>query len=163
MARGKTFKVAWQEDAATLKHAYQRESVAAVRTRLHALWLLREDKTMSEVAALLAVHYDTVQSWVRWYRQGGLPEVRRHLVGGRQGRKPLLSGEQQQQLEVQSERGEFRQAADVASYLERQFGVCYSKRGLYSLLARRRIVKKRPRPQHLKADPVAQAGWKKGV
>ncbi len=54
------------------------------------------DKTITAVAELLAVHYDTVQTWVRWYRQGGLAEVRRHLSGGRQGRKPLLSAPQQQ-------------------------------------------------------------------
>lgn len=62
MARAQAFKMEWQDDAATLKQAYRQERVATARTRLHALWLLRENKTMSEVAALLVVHYDTVQS-----------------------------------------------------------------------------------------------------
>ena len=49
-----------------------------MRTRLHALWLLRQPAAgwpPTTVAAALGGQRSTVQLWLRWYREGGLAEV----------------------------------------------------------------------------------------
>ena len=48
----------------------------AVRTRLHALCLLRQSAagwTPTTVAASLGVQCSTVQQWLKWYREGAWP------------------------------------------------------------------------------------------
>ncbi|MCY4519425.1 MAG: helix-turn-helix domain-containing protein, partial [Caldilineaceae bacterium] len=71
------------EDTADALHAqYRAEPVAEVRTRLHALWLLRLGEGPMAVAAVVGVSRNSVQQWLRWYREGGLAAVRAHRRGG---------------------------------------------------------------------------------
>ena len=65
-----------------LREQYRRQGRGEVRTRLHALWLLRSGWGMEQVAEVVGVHYRTVQRWVGWYRQGGIAEVRARHGGG---------------------------------------------------------------------------------
>jgi hypothetical protein len=76
------FEVAWQEGDApeALKAAYQKERDSQVRTRLHGL--LRCGWHLGMAAEAVGTYYRSVQRWVAWYREGGLPEVRRHEMGG---------------------------------------------------------------------------------
>jgi transposase len=85
---GRPCRIAWQEDAATLRQLYQQERDGPVRTRLHALWLLQEGHNLAETAQLVGVEYRTVQQWVAWYRAGGVAEVRGHRRAGK-GRYPV--------------------------------------------------------------------------
>jgi transposase len=155
--------IPWQEDAATLRHLYHRERDAAIRPRLHALWLLRDGQRLRQVAALLDVHYVTVQDWVAWYRRGGLAEVRRHKVGGRKGRASFLEAGQVQQLQQQAQTGRLRTAGDVRAWIAQTFGVQYSRGGIYSLLARLRWKPKVTRPQSSTSSLEVQEQWKKGA
>lgn len=56
--RGRAFTVAWRDadTADALKAASQAERDAALRTRLHGLWLLRAGWTLGAVAAVVGVH-----------------------------------------------------------------------------------------------------------
>ena len=162
MPRGRPLVIPWHEDAATLRTLYQRERDPALRSRLHALWLLRTGQPMRQVAALLAVHYVTVQDWVRWYRQGGLAEVRRRKRGGGRGRTCWLDAAQLLQLQHHAQTGAFRTAADVQQWVGAQFHVHYSRGGIYNLLARLRWKPKVPRPQAITTSAEAQEQWKKG-
>jgi transposase len=152
----------WQEAVPALRQAYRHEKDGELRPRLHALWLLREGRSLAEVAALVGVHYVTLQTWVAWYRRGGLAEVRRHKNAGRQGRRPLLSAAQREHLVQQAQGGDFRTARDVGDWLVQTYGVHYSRGGLYSLLARLGWKPKATRPQAINASASAQEGWKKG-
>ena len=58
-------------------HARSYEPVAEVRTRLHALWLLRRGEGPT---AVVGVGRNAVQRWLRWYREGGLDAVRDWLA-----------------------------------------------------------------------------------
>ncbi len=70
MAR-KTAIVWAAEDTADALHArYRAEAVAEVRTRLHALWLLRQGQGPTAVAVVVGVSRNAVQMWLRWYRCG---------------------------------------------------------------------------------------------
>lgn len=160
--RGRPFRVLWQEDAESLWRYYRTEGDPQVGRRVQALWLLRQGRRLAEVAAVVGVHYRTVQEWVQWYRQGGLREVRAHRKAG-QGRRARLSGEQQVQLWVRAAEGSFFTVQDAVAWVEQTCGVRYSEGGMYKLLWRLGCRKKLPRPLAAKASLVAQEEWKRGV
>jgi transposase len=160
--RGRPLIIAWQEEATTLRQAYRRERDPELRPRLQALWLLRAGHPLRQVAEVVGVHYVTVQTWIAWYRRGGLAEVRRHKNGGRQGRRPLLSAAQREALAQHAALGTFRTARDVGDWLSQTWGVRYSRGGLYGLLARLGWKPKVTRAQAITASAGEQEGWKKG-
>jgi putative transposase len=161
--RGRPFEVVWREEDTpeALKAAYQKERAPEVRTRLQGLWLLRCGWRLGIVAEAVGTHYRSVQRWVAWYRAGGLPEVRRHKMGG-QGPQPLLSPEAEIQVSDTVATGRFRTAWEIRDWIGQQYGASYTVGGVYSLLKRLKCGPKVPRPVHAKADPALQAVWKKG-
>ncbi len=161
--RGRPLAVAWAsgDDAASLYERYRRERRADVRPRLHGLWLVRAGRSAREAAAVLGVHERTVTRWLGWYRAGGLAAVEGRHAGG-QGAPSLLTVEQQAELADEVATGRFRTAAEIRRWVEARWGVAYTEGGMYALLGRLRCAPKVPRPVHAKADPVAQARWKKG-
>ena len=161
MAR-KTAMVWAEADTAEALHArYRAEPVAEVRTRLHALWRLRLGEGPTAVAAGVGVSRNAVQTWLRWYRAGGLEAVCRRRKGGH-GSPSYLTPEQQALLVAEAAQGVFATAQAVRDWLEERFGVVYAVGSLYTLLPRLGIRLKRPRPRHTQADPQAQETWKKG-
>ena len=155
--------IAWAvADTAEALHAqYRAEPVAEVRLRLHALWRLRLGEGPTVVATVVGVSRNAVQTWLRWYRSGGLAEVRSHRQGG-PGKPCYLTPAQQAALVAAAATGVFATAQAVRDWLEAEFGVAYAVGSLYTLLPRLGIRLKRPRPRHPNADPQAQATWKKG-
>ena len=161
MARKVSVDWAPADTAAALHAQYRAEPVAEVRTRLHALWLLRRGEGPTAVAAVVGVGRNAVQRWLRWYRAGGLEAVRSHRRGG-PGKPSFLTRDQARQLVAEAARGRFATAQAVRDWLAAEFGVVYSVGSLYTLLPRLGIRLKVPRPRHTQADPQAQAAWKKG-
>ena len=161
--RGRPFRVSWREEdaAEALKAAYQGERDLELRTRLHGLWLLRSGWRLPSVAAAVGVHYRTVQRWVGWYREGGVPKVLSHKMGGK-GQEPFLTDEAQEQVAEEVATGRFRTAGEIREWIAEQYGVTYKIGGIYSMMHRLRCSPKVPRPVHAKADQEQQASWKKG-
>ncbi len=150
------------EDTAAALHAqYRAEAVAEVRTRLPALWLLRQGQGPTAVAAAVGVSRNSVQQWLRWYRAGGLAEVRAHRRGGH-GTPSYLTETQARPVVAEAAKGVLATAQAVRDWIEEQFGVVYTVGSLYTLLPRLGIRLKVPRPQHTKADAQARAAWQKG-
>ncbi len=161
--RGRRFQVAWHEEdtATSMKAAYRRERDLELRTRLHGLWLLRSGWRLPSVAEAVGVHYRTVQRWVGWYREGGVPNVLLHKMGGK-GQKPFLTDEAEEQVAREVGTGRFRTVGEIREWIAEQYGVAYTEGGAYSLMRRLRCSPKVPRPLHAKADQERQASWKKG-
>ena len=161
--RGRRFEVTWREEDTTeaLKAAYQGERDPQLRTRLHGLWLLRTGWRFPSVSAAVGVHYRTVQTWVGWYRKGGVAEVVSHRMGGK-GQEPFLTDEAQEQVAQEVGTGRFRTAGEIGDWIAEQYGVTYKIGGVYSLMHRLRCAPKVPRPVHAKTDQEQQASWKKG-
>ena len=161
--RGRPFEVSWGQEDTTeaLKAAYQGERDPELRTRLHGLWLLRSGWRLPSVAAAVGVHYRTVQTWVGWYRKGGVAEVVSHKMGGK-GQEPYLSDEAEEHVAREVATGRFRTAGEIRDWIAEQYGVTYKMGGIYSLMYRLRCRPKVPRPVHVKADQEQQASWKKG-
>ena len=160
---GRPFVVNWREEdtADALKAAYQGERDPELRSRLHGLWLLRSGWRLSGVAEVVGVHYRTVQSWVRWYREGGVPTVLSHKMGGK-GRESFLTTDQAEELAQEVATGRFRTAAEIRDWVSEQYGITYKVGGVYSLMERMKCSPKTPRPMHEKTDPEQKASWKKG-
>jgi transposase len=161
--RGRKLQVEWAvgDEAASLYARYRRERRADVRPRLHALWLVRRGRTTREAAEVLGVDERTVQRWLAWYRAGGLAPIEgRHA--GSQGAPSYLTPEQRAELADEVATGRFRTAGEIRRWVEERWGVRYSEGGMYALLTRLRCAPKVPRPVHQRADPLAQARWKRG-
>ncbi len=161
MARPAVIPWAEADTVEALHQRYLAEADGVVRTRLHALWLLRQPQagwTPTTVAAALGVQRSSVQRWLKWYREGGLAMVCGRRKGGA-GKPSYLTPAQQEQLVTAAATGRFATAQAVRDWLEAEFGVVYTRDSLYTLLPRLGIRLKRPR--HTKADPQAQATWKK--
>jgi len=161
---GRYVQIEWRETEAELKQLYRVEKQPQRRTRLQALWLMRQGKTMAEVSPLLGVHYRTVQRWAAWYRTGGVTEVLKRTSGhAAPGRKPYLSSSQQKALLAQVARGVFHSVWEVLDWVEQRWGVRFRPGGLYDFLDRHDANLKVPRPQAAQTSPEIQEQWKKGA
>ena len=164
---GGQLKVDWQESADELKHLYQKEAHPQRRTRLQAFWQLRLGKRIQDVVDLTGASYRPSaegQQWLRWYRQGGLSEVLRRVVGHHaKGKKPYLNQLQQRALVAKTQQGQFRTVWDVIEWVRDRWGVNYRYKGMYTLMKGHGLGLKVPRPHSEKADDQQQAAWKKGA
>jgi len=160
---GPKLLVDWQDSAETLGRLYRAETDIELRTRFHALWLLRQGRAAQETAELVGAHPRTLRKWLAWYRAGGVAGLREHRHGGCQGRAAYLTPEQCRQLVEWTAQGGTRSIAQAQVWIRQQFGVVYTYWGMRSLLARLKISQKVPRPQAVKASPAAQEAWKKGA
>ena len=161
--RGRRIEVEWRESAERLGELYRRERHAERRTRLQALWLLRQGRPLAEVGRVTGVGYRTLQRWLGWYRAGGLGEVLRRVRGhGSPGRAGRLSAEQRAALVARAGEGRFRTYHEARAWVQREYGVHYTYKGMYAALARLGVRPKVPRPAAAKADPAAQAAWQGG-
>jgi transposase len=154
--------IAWQDDVESLFQLYRTESDPELRTRWHALWLIRQGATPTAAAQRVGVQLRTVRTWLRWYREGGIATIRQHRQGGRQGQPSRLTAEQCVQLKAHTASGAVKTIEQARVWVKAQFGVSYTYWGMRSLFERLRIGKKVPRPQADKADTAQQEAWKKG-
>ncbi|GAK53996.1 transposase and inactivated derivatives [Candidatus Moduliflexus flocculans] len=111
---GRKWQCEWQHSQEEVFQAYHQAADPRLRTRLQALWLLRDGRSLEEVASLTGMAYRTVQPWVRWYRQGGLTEVTCHRQGG--GSPAKLTAAQTQALKAQADTGAFRTRWDAMQW-----------------------------------------------
>jgi transposase len=161
--RGRRLQIEWQEDEQTLYEWYKQEKDSQKRTRLQALWLLRQGRMLKEVAPIVGVHYRTLQDWVAWYRRGGLEEVLRRRHGGHGHKERRLSPGEEKQLKERSCEGAFRTIWDAVEWVKEMFGVTYTYWGMRWVFARLDLKKKVPRRVAPQASAEEQEAWKKGA
>jgi transposase len=161
--RGRSLQIAWQavDTEEALKAAYRAEADGSVRTRLHALWLLRTGWSLRLVAELLGTQYRSVQRWVAWYRRGGLPAVRAHRMGG-VGQPSFLPAEAQEEVAESVATGRFHTGTEIRDWIAEKYQANYTVGGVYSLLARLKCNLKVPRLTNPKVDLEQQEAWKRG-
>lgn len=155
-------EIEWQDSMESLKERYQAERNVQKRRRLHALWLLRQGRTLAEVCEIIGIHYRTLQEWVSWYRQGGLDEVVSHPHGGHSAQERRLRVEQEAELKGKADAGEIRSIADGVKWAQESHQVTYSYWGMRHVFARLHLKLKVPRPLNPKASADEQEAWKKG-
>ena len=120
---GRGVNVDWQESSEELKQHYLKEEHPRRPTRLQALWQLRRGKPIEDVADFTGASYRSIQQWLQWYRQGGLGEVLRRVVGHQApGKKPYLNRLQQRALVAKVQQGQFRTVWDVVQWVRGRWG-----------------------------------------
>lgn len=161
---GRKFVVVWQHSADELFARYRAERDGRLTRRWQALWLLRQGKRLSETAQVVGVAYRTVQEWVRWYRAGGLDEVACHQRGGL--RRTIVEPLSAEQLAALAERARTEGFATVKvaiAWAAQAFGIRLTVDQMARLFRKLRLRRKVPRPVSDRADPAAQAAWKRGA
>jgi transposase len=161
---GRHFRVAWEHGADELSARYRAERDGRLVRRWQALWLLRQGRSMQEAAATVGVAYRTVQEWVGWYRAGGLDEVARRQHGGR--RRVIvepLTPEQAAALVARASTAGFATVKAAVAWAADDLGARLTEHQMARQFRRLGLRSKRPRPVSDRADPAAQAAWKKGA
>ncbi len=156
------FQIEWQEDEHTLYELYKQEKDHQDRTRLPALWWLRQGRPLRQVAEIVGVHYRTLQAWVAWYRQGGVADVLRHRHGGHGGQARRLTSTQEAELQAKAAAGDIRTLQEGVAWVQQTYGVDYSYWGMRWVFDRLALRPKVPRPQSPQASASQQEAWKKG-
>ena len=129
-------KIEWQDEVATLGAAYRNARDPQDRQRLQALWLLRLGRSMAEAAAIVDVHYRTVQEWVSWYRHGGIEAILAHRHGGSRVHSRRLSAAQEAELKQKADAGEIRRIEDGVVWAQETHQVEYTYWGMRHVFAR---------------------------
>jgi transposase len=156
------FQIDWEEDEQRLYELYKQAKAHQNRTRLQALWLLRQGRPLRQVAEIVGVHYRTLQEWVTWYRQGGVTEVLRHWHGGHGGQERRLTSDQEAELKAKAASGEIRTIHEGVAWVKQSYGVEYSYWGMRWVFDRLELRPKVPRPRSPQASVPQQEAWKKG-
>jgi transposase len=160
---GRRFIVAWGHTADELFRRYRAERDGRLVRRWQALWLLRQGRSMQQVAGAVGVAYRTVQEWVGWYRTGGLDEVaRRHRGGLRRRIVEPLTPEQEAALARRAGAAGFATVKAAVAWAADELGVRLTEHQMARQFRRLGLRAKIPRPISDRADPAAQAAWKKG-
>ena len=154
-------QIKWQEEEEELKAMYQAEKDHQNRTRLQALWYLRQGCTIYDAAELVGVNMRTTQDWIAWYRVDGVKEVLAHRHGGHHTAQSYLSAEQENELRAKSVRGEIGSIWDGVNWAKEQ-GIEYTYWGMRHVFGRLKLRKKVTRPRNPKASAKEQQAWKKG-
>ena len=123
----------WPDDAEALLRAYLDETGREIRTRLHALWLVRRGASVPVAARAVGAAVPSVQRGLEGYRRGGLGEVRRRQYRGRVAR---LTRAQQAALLGRARQQPFLTTQDARRWVEAHLGVRYTHSGMRWLLER---------------------------
>lgn len=121
--------------------------------RLRVVWLKAEGYKHHVIAHLLQMSINSVTKCLRRYLAGGLDAVCATKYQGKQAR---LTAGQQKVLKLELKTHIYNTAAQVIAWVEKQFGVSYTVRGMHTLLKRLGFTYKKNRLMPGKADPEAQ-------
>jgi len=144
---------------------YKSQPNPRLARRIHGIYLASKGITCTQIIETIGAKRRTVQQWVRRYNKDGITGL---LDKPRSGQPTKLPRHVEEAFCNRIETGPTKadgvsvlNGPAIQRLLEREFGVVYSFRGIYDLLYRLGYSCLCPRPQHEKADPRAQEGFKK--
>src|SRR5919202_1627527 len=142
------------EDLDTLEDRLRRERDPKRKSRLHLLVLLKSGQvtSRSDAAAHLAVHRNTVATWLRRYRAGGLeallPDKEAGAPAGQKTLRPAVVAHLKARLATASG---FASYGELPQWLREEFGLDGPYPTLHGMVRYQLKAKlKRPRPSHAK-------------
>lgn len=151
---------------AQLRTAAGRARDGRVARRMLAVALVLEGVGRKTAAESCGMDRQTLRDWVHRYNGEGLAGLENRAGAGR---KPRLNPEQKAELAAWVEAGPDPETdgvvrwrrADLKRRIEAAFGVVLHERTVGKLLAALGYRRLSVRPQHPRADPAAQAAFKK--
>ena len=142
-----------KQELAELRAAHRRALNVREAYRINAVILLGNGRTAADVADALLIDPDTVRTYFKRYKEGGLDALlRMNYVGG----EALLDKVQLAQLDAPLKEHLHLTAESVARWVKEHWGVCYAPSGRAGVLRRLGYVYKKPKLVPGKADAEAQ-------
>ena len=148
-----------------IRSLYRTEKNAKLAQRIQGVYLASKGLTCPEIMAITASARRTIQQWVHKYNEQGIVGLKDKP---RPGTPTKLPRNKEIKLKERIETGPTKadgvsvlNGPAIRRILEREFGVLYSKQGLYDLLHRLGYSCLCPRPQHENSNPQLQADFKK--
>jgi len=148
-----------------LEQRYRRAPDTVARAQWHILWLLAGGMATAEVARVTSYSVNWVREIAKRYREEGPVGIgdRRH---GNPGAAPLLAATPQAQLRAAlagpAPDGGLWTGRHVAAWMSTALGRPVSPQRGWDWIRRLGFTPQRPRPRATRADPDAQAAFKKG-
>lgn len=130
-----------KEDLAELRSAHRAVRDRREAYRLNAVILLGQGRSAPDVADALLLDPETVRTYFKRYKQGGIEELLRMSYVGSDA---LLDAEQLSKLDAHLQKTVYHTAAEVARYVEQEWGVKYTPSGMTALLRRLGYRYKKP-------------------
>lgn len=151
-----------------LQQEIERSEESRYNHRLHGVLLVCAGQSCQEVATLFAEDRRTVQRWVTRFERDGFDGLRE---GERPGRPRSLTAEQWEALgqDLRQRPRDFGHAQVpwdgklLSEHLRKHYRVRLGIRQCQRIFRQMGFRQRKPRPQVAKADPIAQAGFKKTV
>ena len=148
-----------------LRAFYRTEKNAKLAQRIHGVYLASKGLTCPEIMVTTTAARRTIQQWIHKYNEQSIDGLREKP---RPGTPTKLPRKKEIKLKKRIESGPTKadgisvlNGPAIQRILEREFGVLYSKQGLYDLLHRLGYSCLCPRPQHENSNPQLQADFKK--
>jgi transposase len=148
-----------------LEQRYRRAADPVARSQWQIVWLLAGDATTAAVARSTGYSVNWIREVARRYRVAGAAGIgdRRHT---NPGARPLLDPRQQAQLQAAlagpAPDGGIWTCRTVAAWMSAVLGRPVSEQRGWEWMRRLGFTPQRPRPRETRADPQAQAAFKKG-
>jgi len=127
-----------------------------VARRANAILLLDKGWSCADVSEALYLDDDTIRTWHKHYRAGGLDGL---ILFDWHGRAGHLSADQEAELASHLSERLYRDTGEVAAYILAHYEVTYSQSGCIKLLHRLGFEYKRPKSLPAQADEAKQAGF----
>lgn len=156
------YRVTIQEPLDELEQLERQYRGSKVGPRVQMLRLLKsgQAKTQPDCARLLGFSLSGIESWWQTYKRDGLSALLEmpHYAG-----KPSQITQQAwEALKAKMEAGEIATLEQARQYLNQQWGTHYqSVNGIHWQFKRFKVKLKTGRPRHRRAEPQAQADFKK--
>ena len=134
------------------------------RLRLLAMASIKEGKPLTQIAAILKVHWKTIQAWVSRFRQGGIAKlyVKNTRVRVRKI-NTTIENWIKQFLNVlnRSDQGGHITGKQLHALIEEEFAIKCCLRSVYNVLHRLNFSWITARSKHTKSDEEVQKVYKK--
>ena len=121
--------------------------------RMRVILLKAEGYKNHVIAHILQMSINSVGNHIKRYLRDGLDAL---CTTKYQGKQPRLTAEQQELLKIELKTHIYNTAEQVIAWVEEQFRVSYTLRGMHTLLKRLGFTYKKNRLVPGKADPEAQ-------
>ena len=152
-------KIDHKNEALEVVKRHRTEEIGWKKERLLALKLLLEGELeITEVAKLLGRHRNSINDWIKLFRNGGIEALLKRGEGS--GRKGKMTAEATAELTEKLRTGAFRTAGQAEAWLKEAHGIEFGTNSIYYQLGKLGGRLKVARPCHLKKDEEAASAFK---
>ena len=147
-----------------LERRYRQSSNPVERSHYQIIWLLAQERTTQDVAAVTGYSRDWIYELVRSYNKLGvaaLGDLRRNNVGAAPKLDELQHAQLLQVLAEPAPDGGLWNGRKVADYIQEAFGIELSRQQGWAYLKQLEFRLRVPRPEHHEVDLEAQEDWQK--